>query len=263
MIRRETPGAWLLISQVDHAHLAAQIAERWGNSHVAALPDAARLVPAIREHDAGWAEWERSPQIDPASGIPRSFLEMPMAVATAIWSRSIARAAADSPAGGLWVSRHFCWLAELAQKNRRSEPAEVAAVDEFLREQRVGQLFQADASRESVSNPQRVRQESLTYEEAGFRWLQFFDGLSLWLCCAPRDRPHSLPIPGGGELWLKPRGDTSAGRIQLVPYPLDRPQITLTVTTRRVAARPFVTDASFQAAYQAAEVQPLCWTFFA
>jgi hypothetical protein len=89
MIRRETDDAWLLISQVDHAHLAADLAAAWGNDHVPRLPLAEWLVPAIRDHDEGWRDWECTPTVTDG-GRPRQFTEMPAAEATAIWSKSIA-----------------------------------------------------------------------------------------------------------------------------------------------------------------------------
>jgi hypothetical protein len=134
MIRRDDGRDWLLISQVDHARLAGEIAAVWGSAAVPSLPVPELLVPAVRDHDEGWRDWERRPQVDPDTGRPRDFTEMPMAVSTAIWGRSI-EACAGSPLGGLWVSLHFCWLAEKAWENRRDRPEELAAVESFLDDQ--------------------------------------------------------------------------------------------------------------------------------
>ena len=68
MIRRDDENDWLLISQVDHAHLAAEIAEALGNENMPALPLPDLLIPAIREHDEGWREWEHAPEVDPDPG---------------------------------------------------------------------------------------------------------------------------------------------------------------------------------------------------
>lgn len=89
MIHRAYSSNWLLISQVDHAHLAAQLAERWGNDDVPRLPMREELIPAIRDHDEGWRDWENHPEVHSETGHPRSFTEMTAATATALWERSI------------------------------------------------------------------------------------------------------------------------------------------------------------------------------
>lgn len=96
MIRRETSEGWALISQLDHAHLAFELARAWGNEATPGLPLGEWLLPAVRGHDDGWFEWERHPdEVEP--GVPRSFTEMPADVAVSIWSRSIAMCAGGSP----------------------------------------------------------------------------------------------------------------------------------------------------------------------
>lgn len=89
MIRRESEKSWVLISQVDHAVISAEVAAAWGNDAVHALPLRNELLRAIRLHDDGWPSWEAWPSVDPKTGVPRDFTEMPMAEAAAIWSRSI------------------------------------------------------------------------------------------------------------------------------------------------------------------------------
>ena len=89
MIRRDGEPGWILISQVDHAHLAARMADVWGNEQVSALPWPELLVPAIRDHDEGWRDWERLPDIDPETLWPRNFTEMPPLESARIWSHSI------------------------------------------------------------------------------------------------------------------------------------------------------------------------------
>ena len=96
MIVRDAPDATLLISQVDHARLAGDLAAAWGNDRVPGLPLADWLVPAVRDHDEGWRAWEAAPTVT-ADGRPRDFTEMPAAEAAAIWTRSIDCCAAGLP----------------------------------------------------------------------------------------------------------------------------------------------------------------------
>ena len=89
MIRRDCGSEWLLISQIDHARLAETLASSWGNSQVPRLPEPVELIPAVRDHDEGWLDWEQSPTVDEATGRPLNFTEMPMEVSTRIWEKSI------------------------------------------------------------------------------------------------------------------------------------------------------------------------------
>ena len=54
MIRRQDKNNWLLIDQVSHARIAADLARAWGNENdVAPLPMLKQLLAAIRWHDEG------------------------------------------------------------------------------------------------------------------------------------------------------------------------------------------------------------------
>lgn len=348
MIRRNAGTDWLLISQGDHAHLAGEIAAEWGNDHVPALPVPPLLVPAVRDHDAGWAQWECAPRIDPQTRRPRDFTEMAMTESTAIWSRSIEfcaqgrelvaaavgrlkekrasegqavteedavvlhtvfqlesqftpedvaqclqlqerpitaaviqrtlqsleragvivceptpeghgkywlaeRRAVGSPLGGIWVSQHFSQLAETARTRRRDRPEDIAAIDSFLTAQAnlcSGWRAQAEAQFELH------RVEALT--EAGLRYLQFFDHMSLWLCCAERREPWdiSVPVDGGPRLRFTP---CPPGRIRVEPFPLSCQRLDLSVKTRRIAAREYADDADLQTALENAATQKIEW----
>src|SRR5215213_7360998 len=106
MIRREielTEGEklWLLVSQVDHAHISGELTNQdsRGFSH--------EVVEAIRHHDDGWAQWEAAPRMNPEVGGPFSFLEMPLTEALAIWDNSTAAARQFGPLAGFIVAGHF------------------------------------------------------------------------------------------------------------------------------------------------------------
>lgn len=258
MIRRTEGRDWLLIAQRDHAHLAANMAAAWGNNDIPELPAADLLVPAVRLHDDGWAEWDRHPRIDPDHGRPRSFTEMPLAVSTAIWERSIesCRANCPQPWTATWVSMHFCDLAGKARVNRSGEAEEVAAADAFLRGQAgLAQAVREDVSRDGIELPSGVE----TFEEflqIGFRWMQFFDRASLRLCCDPGRQPFEIALPGGDSLrWTL----HEAGIIVVEAYPFHVASLELEVTAHRIPARRYSDDAEFQAVFASAPSETLHW----
>ena len=79
MIRREIELSegeklWLLVSQVDHAHMSGELTRNDREEF------SSEVVEAIKHHDDGWKTWESSPHINSAIGGPYSFLEMPLEV---------------------------------------------------------------------------------------------------------------------------------------------------------------------------------------
>ena len=251
MIRRDDGDGWLLISQVEHARLAGEIAAAWGNGTVPAPPHPEWLISAVRDHDEGWRAWELAPRIDPSTGRPRDFTEMPMREATVIWTRSIADCC-KQPFCSLWVSRHFCHLAEQARESRGDKPDEVAAIDRFLQQQRSVQ-----ACEEQALAPRFGPGEFVPLADEGFRFLQFFDRLSLWLCCAPRTQPEEFLVPRFGSIRFVP--DTPR-LLRAEPFPLSVDSLELRVPAKRIAAQRLADDAELRAALSHARTEELRWT---
>ena len=112
MIRRDWTAPdgtsrWLLISQIEHAHLAGQLATHWALEPFAPIAARPEVIAAIVHHDDGWAQWEKSPAVDPNIGRPLSFMEMPLTESLAVWSESSARAAALGNLASSMVANHF------------------------------------------------------------------------------------------------------------------------------------------------------------
>lgn len=254
MIRRDDRGDWLIIAQVEHARLAGELARVWGNDRVASLAAFPTLVWGVEHHDDGWQEWDDAPRLKPATGFPRSFLEMRMRDSTAIWSRSIAVCSAD-PLAGIAVSRHFCHLANQAQNSGRADADDRESIDRFLREQAAVQARLVDAARSN-----KAAETNRDFEQScdlGFRTVRFFDLMSLWLCCAERHQPEPLVAPMGEAVKLIPR---DPAQIVIEPYPLCVDSLRLETPVRRLAARRYANDAELQAALRAAPIEVLAWT---
>ena len=230
MIRRDSGDEWLLIGQVEHARLAAELAEMWDDTQVCPLPNREFLIPTILHHDDGWSEWEAAPEIDPDTGIPRQFTEMEPVVVVEIWRRSIllcARGNSSVPNAkvrnllpAVWTSLH-CHLAERIDRARSGNQQVVARFLEAQQQLRRRWLNRTDDVTEQVV-------------ASGFRFLQLFDLLSLWLCCAERTERFEAQIPETPRLSLVPRRD----RITVEPWPFAQEEVTLAVTARAIPARP-------------------------
>jgi len=170
MIRREielTDGErqWLLISQVEHAHISGVLTQNLSEHF------AREVVDGISHHDDGWAEWEAAPKINSAVGGPYSFLEMPLAESLVIWDRSIAAARQIGPLAGFIVAGHFYNL--LNDSDHAGEPSAIAWLS-AKRKSRTAWLDEWVRSGEgrTLDAAKRAQAQLLTA-----------DLFSLWLCC--------------------------------------------------------------------------------
>lgn len=252
MIRREDGNDWLIITQIDHARISAELGTAWPSAAIGSGAMSDLLIAAIRDHDIGWKQWESAIEIDPKTGIPRSFTEMPIATAGEIWTRSIDHCGRNHPLPGLWVSRHFCRLAERTLTSREDEAEDVAAAKQFLTEQHDYQeRLRAEALLDLTSR------ELKGLETLGAWLLWLLDGLSLWLCCAPRTSPLTLNLRDR-EVVFTPR---SALEISVSPYVFCERPLAVTTTARRIPARPYASDDDLHSTLNSAPVENLAWTF--
>lgn len=237
--------AWVLISQVDHAHLAGELAESWRDG----LPTIGVLLPTIFRHDDGWRTWERSPTIDPDDQRPRSFLEMPSTEAHEIWRASIDGVADLGPLAQYVVAEHFCRL------RRAGEASHDAKVLAFLRE--YAEHCQRWLSRWQAEDPSR---NTLAVAERAVDWLQFFDQLSLWLCMAQRLQPHEFALPGGEKMTLTPKPPAADWqRVCVEPWPWNAGERELRVGGRRIRQQPLTSDAELRQLLVSAEMVEFRW----
>jgi hypothetical protein len=199
MIRREITAGdgtklWLLVSQVHHAQVSGELTRHWQEPFTEEVDD------AIAHHDDGWTEWEADPKINPKSGVPYSFLEMPLTDALAIWDRSISAAQEFGPLAGYIVAGHFYSL--LYDSDHAGEGPAVAwlTAKRKVRTAWLDQWLRADPS------------HTLDYAKRAQQMLGVADLFSLWLCCdcpVEENQPSVL-----AQSAMKPRADTLRGQFQ-------------------------------------------------
>jgi hypothetical protein len=213
------------------------------------------LIEAVFHHDDGWAAWEQRPDVDPESGQPLDFTEMPLAAALRIWRESIAAADAFGSWAAWCVSAHFTTLQRRFAK-ADEPPARRALADEFLAEQ---DASQARWLADWIHGPRPARQAIARNRAAADRalaYLQLFDALSLWLCCAPRGEPLAIDVPQGPPVTFTP---TPEGWITIAPWPFRVPELPLSTTGREVRATRYADAADLAAA--PARAERLDWRF--
>jgi hypothetical protein len=100
-------GAQLrLVTQSDHAHLAAELLSLW--PALADLPERDLLLRATRRHDNGWQRIDAAPPVD-EQGRPHDFLSLPWELRLEIWDRGTA-AFESEPEVALLIVEHALTL---------------------------------------------------------------------------------------------------------------------------------------------------------
>lgn len=160
--------------------------------------------------------------------------------------------AGSSPLGGIWVSRHFTYLAEQARESRREDPRDLAAISRFLAEQHT---LRREWTTDSLRDFAGEELERLI--ETGFRYVQFFDRVSLWLCCAKTTEAVQMELPGREPVRFAPRDSQN---IVVEPFPLSAHRLELSVSARRVPARRYDDDDDLRRTIRQAPRERLRWT---
>jgi hypothetical protein len=105
VIVRSAADQLLLITQPDHADLAARIMAEWRRDDLAESPVRGVILRATRDHDNGWIEPDRAPLVDAATGRLLDFINAPEPVRQGIWPRSVERLR-DLPYAAALVAEH-------------------------------------------------------------------------------------------------------------------------------------------------------------
>ena len=119
LVRPDGDGA-LCIGQTSHSWISGQMARAWA----APFDHREEVCLAAELHDIGMAEWDLAPTLNPETGLPHSFTEMPFSVHAALWLAAPKMLVTTSVRAAALVSLHGTRLYEL--RNRTSE------VDSFL-----------------------------------------------------------------------------------------------------------------------------------
>ncbi len=70
IVRYESDGSIVTITQNDHALVAGLLAANWGNSDFAKPRPYESVVRATTFHDKGWIDYETSPRLNPDGKTP-------------------------------------------------------------------------------------------------------------------------------------------------------------------------------------------------
>ena len=225
MIIRPNGATQLLITQPDHAELAARIMRRWRNNGFPHASDRSAILLAIEAHDNGWCEVDVSPLVDRATGRILDFVEAPDPIKRDVWPRGVARLAAAPHAAAL-VAQHALHI----YRRHRDQPDWAD--------------FFADME---AARDHHLRRAAMTLEDVrrAYFFLRIGDLTSLTFCNGWTE-VQSDDSGSGVTIRL------SGARVIVTPDPFEGEEIPFEVPARELPNRVFGSAAEALAAYSRA-----------
>lgn len=251
MIIAAADGRVRFVTQPDHAALAGQFADRWGNEEFERPTPRPAVANAAYNHDVGWWEYDRGPRLD-EDGSPLGFRDVPAESWIDLYDRGISVVAELDPYAGLLASMHGSGLRRRRYGLSPSWPPPQPAFAGFIEreESRQRQLFARvtdmdryrrfaeddapllDSLHESGQPPNGL--ESRLWHN--YRLLQAWDVLSLLFCetmsiSTPRTIEAVPPAPGvsGRSIQLERCGENE---FSVDPFPFDTSPVEFTIPAR-------------------------------
>ncbi|HEY2770181.1 MAG TPA: DUF3891 family protein [Solirubrobacteraceae bacterium] len=214
LLRRDEQGM-IAIGQASHAWISGQMARAWGNPEFGAVEPWEEVCLAAEQHDTGMAAWDLEPTLNPETGLPHSFIEMPLATHVELWTAGPRRLISQSRYAALLVSMHGARLYERRDLSRLSG-ADGQLVRDYLKDQRrlqeeLRRQLGEDPKARPWTAPERVKRNS----DLLWTW----DLLSLALCLdwAPHTAKR-VPTAGTGSATIELTAPAPA-TMALEPWP--------------------------------------------
>jgi hypothetical protein len=234
MVLRREGDAVLAIGQPSHAWLSGQLARAWGNDRFGALDPREEVCLAAAQHDAGMADWDAAPTLNARTGLPHSFIEMPVETHVELWSRAWEIVLPQSRYAALLVSLHGTALYAMRDLSKLDE-----GQAELVRGYLTGQREVQRRLRESLDDAGSVDRNQ--------RLIWTWDAFSLALCLgwAPHTL-HAVPAAGGDahDVELTPVGERT---VRVDPWPFAAERVRARTEGRRLEG-PFGDEGELQAA---------------
>jgi hypothetical protein len=245
IVRYESDGTIVMITQNDHAQLSGLLATHWGNKQFAKPRPYMSLVRAAMFHDRGWIRYETGPQLN-AEGRTPNYREVPNDSGqieafewAGDWLGSI------DPYAGLIIAKHRTGL----YQGRYGVMTAPAAIQRGTLKPEIAALISRSESKQKIIAEKFDNKELMT----NYTLLQVWDLISLYICSTETLKPDRIaPVPYGYdgassvEMTLTPTGTNT---ITLDPYPFDQPTLTANLIFRRLMRTKFEDEEELQSAY--------------
>jgi uncharacterized protein DUF3891 len=221
VLLRKAEAGWLAIGQPSHAWISGQLARAWGNARFGTVEPFEEVCLASEQHDLGMGPWDAEPELNPETGLPYAFTEMPVRLHVQHWTDGPRRLAVQSRYAALLASMHGTRLQRRRDLDSLAS-ADATAVRIYLSEQ---EEFQARLIASLRPDPALLQRNHLLL------WIWDFLSLALCLDWAPTTA-HEVPTAAApAELELGPRAE---GTIAIEPWPFREQRVSVRCDARRL-----------------------------
>jgi hypothetical protein len=177
LLRRDEQGV-VAIGQAAHAWISGQLARAWGNPQFGPVEPWEEMCLAAEQHDIGMAAWDLEPTLNPETGLPHSFMEMPLATHIELWTAGPRRLITQSRYAALLVSMHGARLYERRDLDMLSSEDAQRVRDYLAQQHKLQEDLSAQLAGDPVTSPWTGT--DLIRRNSALLWT--WDLLSLALC---------------------------------------------------------------------------------
>ena len=225
MLHREDAEGLIVISQPAHAWISGQLARHWGRGEFHKPSEEVCL--AAEQHDIGFLAWEQNPTLNPVTGLPHTFLELPTQAHLEIWKQGIRQMLRFGRYPALLVSLHFTGLAKRSEAEDGPEDKE-----RFLEEQDELQTTLTTSLENDYHYAPLLTEEVIRRDR---ELVSLWDWMSLLLCfgCREEKLPNVPAGNGAAEIKMTPLGEEGR-QVSVQPWPFIPDQLRLVCEGRRL-----------------------------
>jgi hypothetical protein len=246
IVRYESDGSIVMITQNDHAQVSGLFAAHWGNDNFERPRPYQALVRAAMFHDRGWIRYETGPQLDSETGRTPNYRQVPndrTQLEAFEWAGDWL--SAIDPYAGLLITKHRTGL----WQGRYGVISDPPAIQRgTLPPDIVSFISRSEAKQKAAAEKYEAKELATNYN-----LIQVWDLMSLYICSTETLKPDRIaPVPvtytadSSATMTLAP---VDTNTIALDPYPFDQPALTANVIFRRLRQAKFKDTADLQAAY--------------
>ena len=193
--------------------MCAELAAAWGGEGFGPVEPAEELRVAAGEHELGWIDWDRSPTLNPSTGLPFTVIELDLEEYIQFQIDGPRLLAGRSPYAALLTVHHH-----MSFYKRPPDSGQPSARDRLVR----SHLERSAAYRDEL----RARVDAGDEEiERNWRLIRAWDGISHELLYDWLPTTRGVPDAEGGEVELRLEHRDRA--ITLDPWPFTAPEVTV------------------------------------
>ena len=232
MLHRNDPEGLIVIAQPAHAWISGQLARAWGNAQFGQVAPWEEVCLAAEQHDIGMAAWETAPTLNPQTGRPHHFMNLPIGLHLGVFAAATPLALTQSRYAALLTSLHFTGLAE-RRNNPADTPKDLAAVRDYRARTAA---WQAETLASLRADPRYAPHATDAAIARNRQLVRIWDWFSL-IVLLGFDRTATVPgVPAAGgsvDLTLT-QSEADPSRITVDPWPFARESLALVCEGRRL-----------------------------